>query len=1115
MSSITKFRPDLLGVVLGLSVAACSGGGNGGTANNGDGDGDAGPVGDGDQMPGDGDGDGDGMPTGPLCGTITCGVGQRCMDGTPPVCVDNACGDLNCGETAACVPAPGGGNMCKSIACSTDAQCVAAQHCDGTKCVDDVCEPDVQACDGNTVVQCSSNGGGETPRFTCLTGGYVESSCMEAASGAFGCSCTDDWDCPSFTDCNAGTCEGTGVEPTCKVSVADFKDVLPKVEPDGFWGGLGQKGPATGRPFPDHAQVAATPMVANLDDDNGDGFINEFDFPEIIFITYPNKDSVEQNGIVRAIHGGGPNRGKDYFAACKAMPWKEGDAITTDACADADASVRPGSGLAVGDADGDGIPEIFVAAEGGKLQILDNHGVRMSQTDAFYPSSSGKWKYPQIALANLDNRGYAEVIIGPRVATLQKDDQGIISVLDIFVGDDTKANGAPDDGSKEFGPSVCPANLLDTDPNDDDVTQEIVMGTTLYAFPTNPDPANIKKVADCPGSDTSDFCKKKLTFIWDAKAVNSAANINQEGLCAVADVWGSNKDKAPGPGVDPNMLEDTELDRVPEVILVSNGHIRVFRSVDGVLIKDVSVEDGQRGGAPNIDDFDADGFPEVAMASSGFYTVVDLQTPDAAHCPAWPDAMGSAQSAASPGTNTARTPGGACTSDSDCNSGSICSPSLKSCVCLHNGWKRTTDDNSSKVTSSSVFDFNGDGAAEVVYGDECYFRIYDGKNGDIHLAMPSMSRTIMENPVVADVDNDGNAEIVVVMNNEQALSRCSETDLPLPPVPGQPTQTVTRDSLPNGINVYGDLSDSWVSARRIWNEHSYHVTNVTEGGQIPLREPESWLPYGNRFYNTYRSQPRSSGVAPDLVLVDLQISSPDVTCGQLSDQLNLTVLVKNQGDLRVGPGVPLKFYGKFGGDFEALLLPANGNDPRAALTYTLTNSLEPGASVLISVPFAAADSLTAALPSDIAVTIDEAVPGVSPNGTERECHEDNNRIEKPVTNGGSQADLRLEVGATGGDCGSANVAVTVFNDGSVAAKDVLVRIYAGDPSAGGLSIGEVMVAGPIDPGAQMGATVQLGSQDRDIKLFGVADPLDAIPECNNANNVAQGPDLMCASIILL
>ena len=129
------------------------------------------------------------------------------------------------------------------------------------------------------------------------------------------------------------------------------------------------------------------------------------------------------------------------------------------------------------------------------------------------------------------------------------------------------------------------------------------------------------------------------------------------------------------------------------------------------------------------------------------------------------------------------------------------------------------------MTGSSVFDFNGDGAAEVVYNDECYFRIYEGKTGKVYQRLDSQSRTRIENPVVADVDNDGNAEIVYSGSN--ARSEHCATPSPTP-------------VLLDGVNVIGDPSDGWISARRIWNQHAYHVTNVHEDGSIPLNEVPNW-----------------------------------------------------------------------------------------------------------------------------------------------------------------------------------------------------------------------------------------------------------------------------------
>src|SRR5690606_13150608 len=153
-------------------------------------------------------------------------------------------------------------------------------------------------------------------------------------------------------------------------------------------------------------------------------------------------------------------------------------------------------------------------------------------------------------------------------------------------------------------------------------------------------------------------------------------------------------------------------------------------------------------------------------------------------------------------------------------------------------------------------------------------------------------------------DNDGNAEIVVGSNTALG-GRCNED--------GSDPQG------PNGLRVFGDPTDTWVSARRVWNEQSYHVTNVTEGGGIPTREASSWLILGGRSYNTYRSQPRSFGVAPDLVVSDIAISSPDAMCGMLSETITIAFQVENIGDLRVGPGIIVRFEGDFGSGMQQLL----------------------------------------------------------------------------------------------------------------------------------------------------------------------------------------------------
>lgn len=433
----------------------------------------------------------------------------------------------------------------------------------------------------------------------------------------------------------------------------------------------------------------------------------------------------------------------------------------------------------------------------------------------------------------------------------------------------------------------------------------------------------------------------------------------------------------------------------------------------------------------------------------------------------------------------------ACTQDADCGDVAkfACNTQLGKCVCLHNGWRRTTQDDSSQVTGSSVFDFNGDGAAEVVYNDECRFRVYDGLSGDVWVREPSESRTRIEYPIVADVDNDGNAEIVFATTTESGF--CSEQ------LTGQYNA---------GLEVWGDANDLWVSARRIWNQHAYHVTNVTEGGRIPVFEPESWKALNGRRYNTYRSNPRSFDVAPDLAALGVQISSPDAACGQLSSLLDITVQVSNQGDLRVGPGVVLSFHGTWANPplQETLLGP--GNVP---LTATLQNSLEPGDSVLVTVHYDAASNSPKVVPNEIRVVVDDGDKA-------RECIETNNELTAKVDPGSTMPDLRIEIGTISATtCPSPQIPTKVFNDGTEPASNVVVRYYAGDPSAGGSVLHEETIAGPIPAGGNVSITPAIAGFPKGlfILVYGVVDPDNKIAECNDGNNSdAAAQKIVCNSV---
>lgn len=1006
------------------------------------------------------------------CGQLSCRADQHCeiVDGEGR-CVDNTCDDLTCGPTEICQVPPDGGARCVDISCRSDLECPINQYCNGTICVDDACAAGSRACDGEELLQCDSNGSGLRALFTCGGDAYFESQCTDDGDGRAGCPCEDDWDCPAHATCEVGFCTGTGAAPTCSLPAEPFLNALPKLEFQ--WGGTSiADSSATGSPFPTSAQTVMTPLVANLDDDNGDGLINELDFPEIIFTTFCNSD-IARDGVLRAIHGGGPKKGRDYFAVLGDKVWREGDPLDVPySCADA--TLNSTAALAVGDLDADGVPEIVAITEAsGNPPMAGLH--IFSNTGELRFSSNRLWAgYPEPApaIANLDGKGLPEIVVGRHVFTLQKDSENKLSILDHFEGD--LMHGLQ--RVTQLGPIPCIANLVG------DARLEIIAGSTVYALPTPP--PGVNSIAECAESypeeeeEANLFCSGKLRVVWDGQTVNSnsaTAGIPDEqrdGFCAVADILGRNQEAAPGP--------ENPLDGLPEVILVNNAYVFVLNGQDGKIKRRINMMEvlastsTRDGGAPNIDDFDGDGFPELATAFGRAYVVLDLQEPTP-ECPAWPTRL--VDGVEGPQGNPPRTPNGKqCSTDEDCSltGAAMCNQKTGTCVCYHNGWMRLTEDNSSRATGSSVFDFNGDGAAEVIYNDECYFRIYDGVTGSVLFKEHSPSRTRTEYPVVADVDNDGNAEIVFATSNESGF--CDE-----------------GFDYNNGLEVWGEHNDLWVSARRIWNQHAYHVTNVLESGGIPLQEPENWKEYGGRAYNTYRSNPRTYGIAPDLALSGIQISSPDAVCGELSDNIDITVRVENLGDLRVGPGVVIRYYGEWAGaDGPEPLLDEGG----APLQAEIQTSIEPHSSLMLTVSYSAANNVAGELPARLRAVVDE-------DDAERECNEDNNAQTFVVEAGDARPDLRVQIGTVDrGGCPSPRVPTTVFNGGSAPVSNVKVRYYAGDPAQGGTPLHEEIVPGPIEPGMSTSFTANLDSFPLylSILIHGVVDPDNEIDECNDGNN---------------
>ena len=254
--------------------------------------------------------------------------------------------------------------------------------------------------------------------------------------------------------------------------------------------------------------------------------------------------------------------------------------------------------------------------------------------------------------------------------------------------------------------------------------------------------------------------------------------------------------------------------------------------------------------------------------------------------------------------------------------------------------------------ANTAFDFNGDGKVEVVAHDDCYIVILDGSTGERLLDIPAPHNTWSEFVSVADVDRDGSADLIFTANDSYHVKNPGYC--PYPP-----------SELRHGVFVYSDPERAWMPTRRVWNQQSYHITNIKADGSLPKPEPVSWGPQG---YNNYRVSFQGSGVsnAPDLS-VDFEVST--TSC---PEQLLLRARVRNKGSLGVPAGLGVTFY--LGKD-------ASGIQILQAIT---TKALLPGESEILEFPYTPQDTSTLL---DFFVIVDS---GDLDTPTAAECDETNN-----------------------------------------------------------------------------------------------------------------------------
>ncbi len=304
------------------------------------------------------------------------------------------------------------------------------------------------------------------------------------------------------------------------------------------------------------------------------------------------------------------------------------------------------------------------------------------------------------------------------------------------------------------------------------------------------------------------------------------------------------------------------------------------------------------GGPPTLGDFNGDGFPDVALAGGVGYAVFDGKK---------------LMDGVTPAAQTLL-------------------------------WIRQTQDCSSAATGSTLFDFDGDGRVEVVYGDEVNLHVYDSATGTELFTTCNTSGTLIEYPLVADIDNDGQADLIVVANGYAFAC------------PGAPS---TRFS---GVRVFGSADDNWVVTRRVWNQHAYSVTNIEEDGTVPRRPARNWTVPG---LNNFRQnkQPGLEFAAADAVV--------SVSGACVSDGVSYRITVRNIGEATLPSGVRVE------------LVENPVSNPNVLTSFTTTRSLGPTQAETFS--------WATMLPLGATPVVARLIPGAV-----RECRVDNNTSSPPI-----------------------------------------------------------------------------------------------------------------------
>jgi len=503
--------------------------------------------------------------------------------------------------------------------------------------------------------------------------------------------------------------------------------------------------------------------------------------------------------------------------------------------------------LMVGDVTGDGVPNIVATANENGIIVLKGDGSDFNDSiidiNITLPIREGHSVMNHPALADFDGDGVAEIAILGKddFVYIFKNGVGDVASGNYWLKSDKPSNTRPDDAKTvKYQTGAGTVRIADVD---EDGISELHVGRSIYKFGANFSTLNL--VVDANKSTPVGlglYHDKRYEYEFSSHIVDIFASNPGKELVVYNKVYDINmttgrlRELASFPVTDKDgvtNVADVNNDALLDVIITeaTSQKMHVWTPDGNLTLLSVTLPGTAREGvgAPTVyniyndkQDNHMKDFPEIIVTTSKNLTVYNIQE----------------------GNNSL--------------------------------WNLSTTDYSGQ-TRVTAFDFEGDGIGEIVYRDTSSLRIINGntKSPEKLASFNGISATWAEGNVIADVDNDGHAEIVSVMGTSLKVGNI-------------------------GVYTTNDPLQPWRPAPKYWNQLDYRFDNINPDLTIPATEGMSYFVNGQPLgSNSVESCDTDRDGIPDVLDTD---SDNDGCYDAIEADGNFT-LVNLNGQYRLSGGV--------------------------------------------------------------------------------------------------------------------------------------------------------------------------------------------------------------------